>query len=131
MTPLLLAEPSERFLAEDHVATLTTLRPDRTAHVVPVRFTWDASAGLVRVMTIAARRKTRNIVADPDSRATICQVAGFRWITLEGPAAVFDNPARIAEAVRRYTARYGSPPPMPDGLVVIEITVDRVLSLNN
>jgi hypothetical protein len=82
-------------------------------------------------MTIAARRKTRNLVADPQSRATICQVAGFRWITLEGRAAVSDDPERITEAVRRYSARYGAPPPAPDGLVVIEIVVDHVMSLNN
>ena len=30
------------FLTERHLATLTTLRPDGTPHVVPVGFTYDA-----------------------------------------------------------------------------------------
>lgn len=40
-----------------------------------------------------------------------------------------DDPARLAEAVGRYTARYRTAPPTPPDLVVVEITVDRVLSL--
>ncbi|WP_308249751.1 pyridoxamine 5'-phosphate oxidase family protein [Sphaerisporangium fuscum] len=63
-----LRGPSEAFLAEPHLATLTTLRPDGTPHVVAVRFTWDGAAG---------------------------------------------------------------PPPAPPDRVEIEITVDRVMGLNN
>ncbi|MFH9067570.1 hypothetical protein ACH4GM_41230 [Streptomyces coeruleorubidus] len=44
--------------------------------------------------------------------------------------AVTDDPARLAEAVRRYTDRYGAAPPAPLDLVAIEITVNRFLSLN-
>jgi hypothetical protein len=36
----------------------------------------------------------------------------------------------LAEAVRRYTVRYRAAPPASPDLVVIEIAVDRVLSLN-
>jgi len=120
----------EAFLAENHVCTLTTVRPDGSPHVVPVRFTWDGKAGLARVMTVVSRRKVRNLLASPGSRASVCQAVGTRWITLEGLATVSDNPARIAEGVRRYARRYCSPPPNPPGLVVIEIAVDRVLGLN-
>jgi hypothetical protein len=35
-------------LTRPHAATLTTLRPDGTPHVTPVRFTFDAATGLVR-----------------------------------------------------------------------------------
>jgi hypothetical protein len=35
---LSLPAPAEAFLAEPHIATLTTLRPDSSPHVVPVRF---------------------------------------------------------------------------------------------
>ncbi|GAA2299982.1 F420-dependent biliverdin reductase [Nonomuraea roseoviolacea subsp. roseoviolacea] len=122
---------SEAFLAEDHVCTLTTLRPDGSPHVAPVRFTWDGRARLARVLTIGARRKARNLIAAPGSRAVVCQVAGFHWITLEGPARVFDDPARVAEGVRRYTRRYIAPPLSQPGLVVIEIQVDRVMSVSN
>ncbi|MDT3442861.1 MULTISPECIES: pyridoxamine 5'-phosphate oxidase family protein [unclassified Pseudofrankia] len=125
-----LLASAEDFLAEANVATLTTVRPDGSPHVVVVRFTWDDDAGLARVMTVAASRKARNLTANPGGRAALCQVAGFRWITIEGTATVSDDPRRVAEGVRRYTGRYQSPPPNPPGRVVIEIAMDRVTSLN-
>lgn len=125
-----LPTSAETFLAEPRVATLTTVRTDGSPHVVVVRFTWDGEAHLARVMTVAASRKVRNLLAAPDRRSALCQVDGFRWITLEGTATVSDEPARVAEGARRYTRRYLSPPPAPPGRVVIEIAVDRVMSLN-
>ncbi|MEV0234989.1 TIGR03618 family F420-dependent PPOX class oxidoreductase [Nonomuraea sp. NPDC050786] len=130
MTAPPLPASAERFLAEPHLATLTTFRPDGSPHVVAVRFTWDREAGLARVMTVGSSRKARNLLSAPGSRAALCQVAGFRWITLEGTATVSDEPLRVAEGVRRYTRRYSSPPPSPPGRVVVEIAVDRVMNLN-
>jgi predicted pyridoxine 5'-phosphate oxidase superfamily flavin-nucleotide-binding protein len=49
--PRALPDGVSAFLAERHLATLTTLRPDGTPHVVAVGFTWDPEAGLVRVIT--------------------------------------------------------------------------------
>nr|WP_043487626.1 MULTISPECIES: TIGR03618 family F420-dependent PPOX class oxidoreductase [Streptomyces] len=121
---------AEDFLAEPHIATLTTLRPDGSPHVVAVRFTWDARAGLARVLTVDTTRKARNLTAGPGGRAALCQAVGFRWVTLEGSATVHDAPERVAEGARRYTARYGTPPPAPPGRVVIEISVDRFTRLN-
>lgn len=113
------------FLAERHLATLTTLRPDGTPHVVAVGFTWDAEAGLVRVITNRASRKARN-VADGSPRAVVAQVDGPRWLALEGVPAVSDDPDRVADAVARYAGRYRQPAPNPQR-VVVEISVDRVL----
>ncbi|WP_307848294.1 pyridoxamine 5'-phosphate oxidase family protein [Microbispora oryzae] len=118
-------------MAEPHLATLTTFRPDGSPHVVAVRFTWDREARLARVMTVGSSRKARNLLSAPGSRAALCQIAGFRWITLEGPATVSDDPLRVAEGVRRYARRYSSPPPNPPGRVVVEIAVDRVMNLNS
>lgn len=126
-----LPAAAEAFLALPRTATLTTLRPDGTPHVTPVRFTFDAPSGLVRVTTRAGAHKTRNVAAGgAAARVALCQADGFRWLTLEGRAAVTDDPARLAEAVRRYTARYRAAPPAPPDLVVVEMAVDRVLSLN-
>jgi len=124
----LAALPDEvfAFLAERHLATLTTLRPDGSPHVVAVGFTFDPAARLVRVITFAPSRKARNVVAAPASRAVVCQVDGGRWLALEGTAVVSDDPARVAEAVRRYADRYRQPGERPDR-VVIELTVDRIL----
>jgi F420H(2)-dependent biliverdin reductase len=112
------------FLTERHLATLTTLRPDGSPHVVAVGFTFDAEAALVRIITFAPSRKARNLT--PGGRAAVCQVDGGRWLTLEGPATVTDDPVRVAEAVRRYAERYRQPGERDDR-VAIEIAVDRVL----
>ena len=129
----LAALPSEveAFSRERHLATLTTLRADGTAHVVPVGFTWDAETRLARVITAASSRKVRNLqVANrapgsPGCRAVVCQVDGGRWLSFEGPATVAGDPARVAEAVRRYAARYRQPGERADR-VAIEIAVDRI-----
>jgi F420H(2)-dependent biliverdin reductase len=120
----------ERFLGENRIATFTTLRPDGSPHVVAVRFTWDRGAGLARVMTVASSRKARNLLVGPGGRVALCQADGFRWVTVEGAGVVTDDAARVTEGARHYARRYGSPPPARPGLVVVEIVVDRVLSLN-
>jgi PPOX class probable F420-dependent enzyme len=113
------------FLVERHLATLTTLRPDGTPHVVPVGFTWDDEAQLVRVITSGGSRKARN-VADGSARAVVAQVDGRRWLSMEGVPLVSDDADRVAEAVRRYALRYRQPSVNP-ARVVLEIAVDRVL----
>ncbi|MCU1595602.1 MAG: class F420-dependent oxidoreductase [Frankiales bacterium] len=110
------------FLADRHLATLTTLRPDGSPHVVAVGFTY--SGGLARIITDAASRKARN--AAGGGRAVVAQVDGARWLSLEGPVQVSDDPGRVAEAVRLYTQRYREPRVNPTR-VVLEIAVDRVL----
>ena len=112
------------FLTERHLATLTTYRADGSAHVVPVGFTWDAAAGLARVITSGGSQKAANVRRD--GRAVLCQVDGRRWITLEGTARVADDPAAVAEAVARYARRYRQPRDNP-ARVALEITVTRVL----
>jgi PPOX class probable F420-dependent enzyme len=125
-SPTDLSPEALAFLAERHLATLTTLRPDGSPHVVAVGFTWDPEAGLARVITFATSRKARNLMARPGSRAAVSQVDGGRWLTLEGQATVTNDPTRVAEGVRRYARRYRQPGERPDR-VVIEIAVDRVL----
>lgn len=114
------------FLTERHLASLTTMRADNTPHVVAVGFTWDPERSLVRVITWSGSRKARNVAERPDSPAAVCQVDGGRWLSLEGTAVVTDEPARVAEAVRRYAQRYREPK-LRDDRVVIEISVTRVL----
>jgi F420H(2)-dependent biliverdin reductase len=126
LDPAALPPDAAAFAAERHLATLTTLRPDGTPHVAPVGFTWDGGAGLVRIITFASSRKVRNLVAAAGPRAAVCQVDGGRWLTFEGPATVTDDPDRVAEAVRRYAARYRRPGERADR-VAIEIAADRVL----
>lgn len=124
LDPAALPPEATAFVTERHLATLTTLRADGSPHVVAVGFTWDPGAGLVRIISFASSRKVRNLAGG--GRAAVSQVDGGRWLTFEGPAAVTDDPARVAEAVRRYAERYRQPGERPDR-VAIEIAVDRVL----
>lgn len=114
------------FLTERHLATLTTLRPDGSPHVVPVGFSFDPEAGLARVISFASARKVANLTAAPGCRAVLCQVDGGRWLSMEGTATVSDDPATVEVAVAGYAARYRQPEPRADR-VAIEIKVDRVL----
>jgi F420H(2)-dependent biliverdin reductase len=112
------------FLTERHLATLTTIRPDGSPHVVPVGFTWDGDQAVVRVITSGTSVKARH--ADAGGRAVVCQVDGRRWLSLEGTVRVSREPAAVADAVARYAARYRQPRENP-ARVVLLISVDRVL----
>jgi F420H(2)-dependent biliverdin reductase len=124
--PAALPDDVRTFVSERHLATLTTVRADGSPHVAPVGFTWDDDARLVRVITFAGAAKVRHLTHSAKTRAAVCQVDGGRWLTFEGEAVVTDDPARVAEAVQRYAARYRPPSERPDR-VAIEITVDRIL----
>ena len=113
------------FLTERHLATLTTLRPDGSPHVVPVGVTYDPATRTARVITSGSSQKARH-VRDGQQRVAVCQVDGRRWLTLEGTAVVRDDPESVADAVTRYAVRYRQPRENP-ARVVLEISVDRIL----
>ena len=114
------------FLGEYHLASLTTARPDGSPHVVPVGFSYDPGERIARIITWADSRKARNVADRPGGRAVVCQVDGGRWLSLEGPATVTDDPARVAAAIEGYAGRYRQPGDRDDR-VAIEIAVDRIL----
>lgn len=114
------------FLAERHLATLTTLRADGSPHVVPVGFNYDIDQRVVRVITQRPSQKARN--AARGGRAAVSQVDGGRWLTLEGDVRLVTDPEGIARAVAAYTERYQAPRERPNNdRVAIEIAVDRIL----
>jgi PPOX class probable F420-dependent enzyme len=123
LDPADLPAAAREFLTERHLATLTTLRPDGTPHVVPVAFTWDAGALVARVIASGGTRKVRN--AEAGCRAVLCQVDGRRWLSLEGTADVLRDPEAVLDAERRYAERYRVPRPNPQRVVLL-VTVDRV-----
>jgi len=123
LQPADLPQAAHEFLAERHLATLTTVRPDGSPHVVPVAFTWDAGALVARVIASGGTRKVRN--AEAGCRAVLCQVDGRRWLSLEGTANVQRDPEAVLDAERRYAERYRVPRPNPQRVVLL-VTVDRV-----
>jgi PPOX class probable F420-dependent enzyme len=120
-----LAAETLAYLAERHLATLTTLRADGSPHVVPVGFTYDDATATARVITSGASAKARHLRERP-GRVALCQVDGRRWLTLEGTATVRDDAAAVADAEARYARRYRQPRQNPQR-VVLEISVDRIL----
>ena len=124
MTAVQVSDEMAAFLAERHLATLTTLRVDGSPHVVPVGFSYDVEQGLVRVITFAKSMKARN--AALGGRAAVSQVDGAKWVTLEGVARVVADAPSVALAVAGYAARYRQPGERVDR-VAIEIVVDKVM----
>ncbi|MGN6333637.1 MAG: PPOX class F420-dependent oxidoreductase [Motilibacteraceae bacterium] len=124
LDPAALPPAALDFLTERHLASLTTLRPNGSPHVVPVGFTWDEEAKVVRVITSGTSQKARH--AREGGRAVVCQVDGRRWLSLEGSVTVHDDPASVADAENRYAQRYRQPRENPQR-VVLQIAVDRVL----
>jgi F420H(2)-dependent biliverdin reductase len=118
-----LSESAKTFLAERHLATVSTQRPDGSLHAVPVGFTVNNDATYAWVITSSGSTKIRNI--ESGSRACLCQVDGRRWLSLEGPATIHAEPEIVAEAVRRYTQRYQAPRPNPRR-VCLEVRIERI-----
>jgi len=107
MNEVNLSDEMLAFLAERHLATLTTLRADGSPHVVAIGFSYDAEQSVVRVITFATSVKARN--ASRGGRAAVCQVDGGRWATLEGAVRLVDDAPSVALAVAGYASRYRQP----------------------
>lgn len=122
--PRALPDEVLAFLAESHLATLTTVCPGGRLHVVAIGFAFDPRDGVVRIITGAASQKATN--ARRGGRAAVGQVDGARWLSLEGPVALTDEPAGVDAAVAAYSARYRAPGDNP-ARAAIEIIVERVL----
>jgi PPOX class probable F420-dependent enzyme len=110
------------FLAEYHLATLSTLGRQGRVHAVPVGFTFED--GIVRV--IGSRGSQKFLNAARSGRASVCSVDRGRWISFEGPARIDEDPDAVAHAVALYAARYRQPRVNPER-VVLEMQVERVL----
>ncbi|MEV4178672.1 pyridoxamine 5'-phosphate oxidase family protein [Nonomuraea sp. NPDC049709] len=120
-----LGDAFAAFWQERHLCTLSTARAGGPPHVVPVGATLDLAAGIARVITSGSSYKARLIGAG-GAAVALCQVDGRRWSTLEGRAVLRTEPEQVADAERRYAARY-KPPRVNPARVVVEIHVARVL----
>ncbi len=119
LTPEMLA-----FLAEYHLASLTTFRTDGSPHVVPVGFSYDHAQHVVRIITFSSSAKYKNALRG--GRGVVSQVDGGRWLTLEGVVSGTSDVQRVAAAVAGYAARYRTPGERDDR-VAVEIAVDRIM----
>jgi len=122
-----VSEDLAAFWRERHYATLTTLRPDGTPHVVPVSVTFEPATATARVVSRRTSKKVRNIAAagSDGMRVALCQVDRGRWSTLEGRARIRTEAEAITDAENRYEERYGRRPRPNPERVLIEIAVNR------
>jgi len=118
----LLSDEGIAFVTERHLATLSTMGVDGRIHVVAVGFSYRD--GIVRVITGGGSRKVANIRAD--SRATVSQVDGVRWLSLQGTATIEEEPEQVQLGVDLYSLRYRTPRENPER-VVIALRVEHVL----
>ena len=123
-TAPLITEAMLAFLSEYHLASLTTMRADGTPHVVPVGFSYDHDARVVRIITFPSSTKYKNALRG--GRGVVSQVDGGRWLTLEGTVSGTNDADRVAAAVAGYAGRYRQPGEREDR-VAIEISVDRIM----
>jgi PPOX class probable F420-dependent enzyme len=128
LDPRALPDAARRFLAERHLATVTTARPDGRLHAVPVGFTWDDATGTARIITSRTSRKVANVAAGGRDGVpvVVCQVDGPRWLSLEGQAHIADDREVVADAEARYQVRYRPPRPNPERVVIV-VTVAQIL----
>ena len=118
----MITDAAREFLAERHLATLSTLDRRGRIHSVPVGITY--LDGIVRIIGSRGSQKFRN--AERSGRASVNTVDGARWISFEGPVRLLEDPASVAFAVELYARRYRQPRPNPER-IVLELTVERVL----
>jgi F420H(2)-dependent biliverdin reductase len=108
------------FLAERHLATLTTLRADGSPHVVPVGVTFDAATLTARVITSGGSAKAHHRKAPRAPQPSHARAGTLHRGHGGGHCLVERFP------VERYARRYRQPRVNP-ARVVLEIAVDRIL----
>ncbi len=128
----------EQFLAQPRIAHLVTLRAAGTPHAAPVWFLWerDGDQGRAWVMADAGAVKVRNVRGNPAVALSIAtSERPLSYVVLEGQATItsedlprvveqmcvlYDGPERGAEFAKELLSE--------DRMVLLEITIDRVMS---
>ncbi|MEK6225653.1 MAG: PPOX class F420-dependent oxidoreductase [Chloroflexota bacterium] len=95
--------PAQRtFLAEKRFAVVGSKNPDDSPHLAVMWYLLDGDD--IVVNSAQGRIKDRNLAADP--RMSVLVEDGYRWIRVDGRAAI-EHDQTIAHAdIRRLAARY-------------------------
>nr|WP_246299421.1 pyridoxamine 5'-phosphate oxidase family protein [Nocardioides panaciterrulae] len=111
----------DEFWAEPRLATLGTVRPDGSPHLVPVKAMRQDEA--FWVLTRRDSVKVRNVLAT--GRASLAEHTRTTWVSVEGKARIRYDADLLAAARTAYERRHGNPSTWGDCVLVVE--VDRVL----
>ena len=95
--------PSQRaFLEEKRFAVVGSRNPDGSPHLAVMWYLIDGDD--IVVNSAQGRMKDRNLAADP--RMSVLVEDGYRWIRVDGRAAI-EHDQKVAHAdIRRLAARY-------------------------
>jgi PPOX class probable F420-dependent enzyme len=101
----LAAARVERFLAEEPVVWLSTVRPDGMPHLVPVWFAWDGE--VITIMSKPGAQKVRNLRERPQAMLALGDAEDdFDVGLLEATADCLDEPGALPPAfLAKYAAR--------------------------
>jgi general stress protein 26 len=114
----------QEFWRERHLCTVTLLKSDGRAHVIPMGVALSDEPDTAWAITSGNSFKAR-LLREPGPIA-VCQVDGGRWATLHGIASVRTDEASVEEAVRWYASRYRQPSPNPER-VALHISVEKMI----
>jgi PPOX class probable F420-dependent enzyme len=94
----------DRFLSQEPVVWLSTVRPDGAPHLVPIWFTWDGSSLLV--FSKPGAQKVRNLRANPVAMLALGEPEDdFDVALAEATVRLLDEPAHELPAA--HMAKYG------------------------
>ncbi len=97
-----LSAAQRTFLEEKRFAVVGTKNPDGSPHLAVMWYLLDGDD--IVVNSAQGRIKDRNIAADP--RMSVLVEDGYRWIRIDGRAAIEHDQAIAQADIRRLAARY-------------------------
>ena len=98
-SPTVASARIRRFLEEEPVVWLSTVRPDGAPHIVPIWFWWDG--GALVVASKPGAQKVRNLRANPSVMLALGDAEDdFDVGLVKGRAELLDRPARRGPAGR-------------------------------
>ncbi|MDW3212809.1 MAG: PPOX class F420-dependent oxidoreductase [Ilumatobacteraceae bacterium] len=135
--PAMTEAELDEFLAEPHLARLSTIDPDGTPHTLPIWYEWRD--GEVRVSTQSVQRKVKNVERDP--RVTILIDSAsmpYRGVMISGEATVdpTDAAERRVSIFERYIGDHDAAAAYAAGMadkwdpVLIRIRPTRIISFD-
>ena len=115
-----------RFLEQEPIVWLSTVRPDGDPHLVPIWFSWDGEALLIFSKPDA--QKVRNLRAQPTVMLALGDAeADFDIGLLKGTAELPDTPARDV-LTPEHLAKYGEVVEQSPGSIRLKVKRDRVIA---
>ncbi len=97
-----LSAAQRTFLEEKRFAVVGTKNPDGSPHLAVMWYLLDGDD--IVVNSAQGRIKDRNLAADP--RMSVLVEDGYRWIRIDGRAAIEHDQAIAQADIRRLAARY-------------------------